>query len=69
MRSRTSKIVVVDAHDIFALSELERGKVGETNHEIDKGDCPPIRQPPRRVLFFLWPKISRIVDDMLGLVR
>ena len=34
---------VVGAHDIFALSELERGEVGEVQHKIDTGDSPPIR--------------------------
>ena len=51
---------VVDAHGIFALSELERGEVVEIMHEIDTGDSRPIRQPPRQVPFFLRPKISKI---------
>ena len=56
---------VLDAHDVFALSELERGKVEGIRHEINTGDSPPIRQPPRRVLFSLRPKIKELVDDML----
>ena len=56
---------VVDARDIFALSELERGEVGEIMHEIDTGDSSPIHQTPRQVPFFLRPKISRMVDDTL----
>ena len=53
---------VVDACDIFTLSELERGKVGEIMHEIDIG---PICQPPRQVPFFFHPKNSKMVDDTL----
>ena len=34
-------------------------------HEIDTRDSPPICQPPRWVPFFLWPKISRMVEDMV----
>ena len=55
----------VDMCDIFTLSKLERGKVGEILHEIDIGDSPPICQPPRRVPFFFQHKNSRMVDDTL----
>ena len=56
---------VLEAHDVFALSELERGEVEGIRHEIDTGDSPPIRQPPRRVPFSLRPTIKGLVDNML----
>ena len=56
---------VVGAHDVFALSELERGEVGEIEHKIDTGDSPPVCQPLRRVPFSVRPKIRGMVDDML----
>ena len=56
---------VLKAHDVFALSELERGEVEGIRHEIDTGESPPIRQPSRRVPFSLRPKIKGLVDDML----
>ena len=56
---------VVGAHDIFALSEFDRREVGEIRHKIDTGDSPPICQPLSRVSFSVWPKIRRMVDNML----
>ena len=34
-------------------------------HEIDTRDSPPMCQPPRLVPFFLQPKISKMMGDML----
>ena len=56
---------VLEAHDVFALSELERGEVEGIRHEIDTGDSPPIRQLPRRVPFSLRPTIKGLVDNIL----
>ena len=56
---------VLDAYDVFALSELERGEVEGIRHEIDTGDNPLIHEPPRRVLYSLRPKIKELVDDTL----
>ncbi len=41
---------VLKAHDVFSLSERDRGEVDAVEHNIDTGDSPPIRQPMRRVL-------------------
>ena len=56
---------VLKAHNVFALSELERGEVEGIRHKMDTGESPPICQSPRRVPFSLRPTIKKLVDDML----
>ena len=58
--------LLLEAHDVFALGEMERGEVKEVEHEIHTGDHPPIRQYPRRVPFSLRPEITRLVNEMLA---
>ena len=40
---------VLEAHDVFAIDEGERGEVREVQHEIVTGDSFPIRQPVREI--------------------
>ena len=56
---------VLEAQDLFALTELERGEVVGVTHEIDTGESPPIRQAPHHVPFSLRPKIEQMVEQML----
>ena len=37
---------ILEAQDLFALTELERGEVVEVKHKIDTGKSSPVRQPP-----------------------
>ena len=61
---------VLEAHDVFAIDEGERGEVREVQHEIVTGDSPPIRQPVRRIPFALREKVAGLVDEMLrGVIR
>ena len=45
------KDFLIDHHDVFSLEEGERGETGIVQLEIDTGDAPPQRQPPRRMPF------------------
>ena len=62
---------MLEAHDVFAIDEGERGQVREVQHEIVTGDSPPIRQPVRRIPFALREKVAGLVDEMLrgGVIR
>ena len=56
---------MLEAHDVFALDEGERGEVREVQHEVETGDSPPIRQPVRRIPFALREKVAGLVGEML----
>ena len=56
---------VLEAQDLFALTELERGEVDGVTHDIDTGESPLIQQAPHWVTFSLRPKIEQMVGDML----
>ena len=56
---------VLEAQNLFALTELEQGEVTGVTHEIDTGESLPIRQAPRCVPFSLRPKIEQMVEEML----
>ena len=62
---------VLEAHDVFALDEGERGEVREVQHEVETGDSPSIRQLVRRVPFALREKVAGLVGEMLsnGVIR
>ena len=40
---------ILGAQDVFAVEKDELGKVIEVEHQIDTGNSPPVRQPPRCV--------------------
>ena len=56
---------VLGAHDVFPVSEEDRGEVTCLEHSIETGDSPPVRQPPRRVPFARRAKISSMMKEML----
>ena len=47
--AETQKIrdCVLQAHDVFALDDMERGETKGVEHVIEIGDHPPIRQAAR----------------------
>ena len=51
--------------DVFALTSSELGTTSITEHSIDTGDHPPIRQPLRRMPFSLRPQVDKMVQEML----
>ena len=55
---------VLEAHDVFAIDEGERGEVREVQHEIVTDDSP-IRQQVCRISFELREKMAGLVDEML----
>ena len=55
---------VLEAHDVFALSDSELGCTGIVKHHIDTEGHPPIKQHVRRTPFIQREKISQMVADM-----
>ena len=50
----------------FARSKLDKGYCSLLQHDIDTGDHPPIRQPPRRPPLSSGDAEDREIDDMLA---
>ena len=63
--------LVLEAHDVFAMNEGERGEVREVHHKVETGDTPPIRQAARWVPFALRERMGKLVKEMLsgGMIR
>lgn len=57
--------LVVEFASLFALDATELGRTSIVTHTINTGDCPPVRQPPRRVPFSLRGKVCQLIDNML----
>ena len=57
--------LVTEFADLFALNNSELGRTYIAVHEINTGDSPPLRQPPRRIPFALRSKVNSLVEDML----
>jgi hypothetical protein len=49
----------------FASSNRDLGRTALVEHDIDTGDCPPIRQPARRPPITQQPVVEQHVKDML----
>ena len=47
-------------HDVFSLTEGERGETDLVEMSIDTGDAVPRRQASRRILFAVWPEVTSI---------
>lgn len=58
------KEFLVDHHDVFSLEEGERGETGIVQLEIDTGDAPPRRQPPRRMPFVVRQEVAKQLKQM-----
>ena len=56
---------VLSYHDVFAVESSELGTTDVTEHTINTGTHPPIRQPARRIPFALREKIDKLVGEML----
>jgi hypothetical protein len=59
------KSLIFKSQHIFALSPAELGCTKITQHVINTGDNPPIKQPLRRVPFSLRGKTEEMVEEML----
>ena len=53
--------LVKEYEDIFAMNSSDLGKSDLMEHEINTGDCTPIKQPPRRIP----PHQREIIDQQL----
>ena len=58
-------------HDVFSIEEGERGKTALVKMEIDMGDVPPWKQPPRCMLFMVREEVARQLKNMQqdGVIR
>ena len=63
-RGQLAALVTEFAH-LFAMDNSELGQTSLVTHTIKTADSPPIRQPPRRILFALRGRVSKLVDEML----
>ena len=61
----TLKSHILSYHDVFALNAAELGTTDVTEHTINTGTHPPIRQPPRRMPFALRDNVDKLVGEML----
>lgn len=52
-------------HDTFALDDSELGVTQYTQHRIETGDEPPIRQYARRIPYSVRGHVTGLVDEML----
>jgi transposase InsO family protein len=50
---------------LFAKNNLDLGRTSIVEHDIDTGDSPPIRQPPRRPPIAQQAEIDREIESML----
>lgn len=53
-----------DHHDVFSLEEGERGETDIVQFEIDTGDSPPQKQPPRRMPFVVRQEVAKQLKQM-----
>ena len=51
-------------HRAFALEPGERGETDMVSMEIDTGDTPPRRQPPRRMPFSVRQEVCKQLEEM-----
>ena len=61
----TSRELISEYSDIFALDPMDLGCTDLITHSIDTEDSPPIRQPVRRVPFALHSKMEELVQQMM----
>ena len=53
-----------DYHDVFVLSDGERGETDLIQMEIETGDARPIRQHPRRMPYSAREEVARQLKKM-----
>ena len=51
--------------EAFAWNDQNIGRTSIIKHEINTGDSPPIRVPPRRIPSALLPEVNALIDNML----
>lgn len=68
---RQMENLLVRYADVFSRGDHDLGRTGLVKHSITTGDCPPIKQAPRRVSPAKREEMQRMVDEMAaqGLVE
>ena len=51
-------------HDLFSLEEGEHGETDIVQFELDTGDAPPQKQPPRRMPFVVRQEVAKQLKQM-----
>ena len=55
---------LLKSDDVFSLDDSDLGCTSLVCHSVDKGDHPPIKQPPRRIPFAQREIVSKMIEDM-----
>ncbi len=64
--SESLKRLLIKHADVFALHDDDLGRTNLVQHDINTGDTPPIRQPPRRVPTTLQSELDAEIESMLA---
>jgi hypothetical protein len=59
------KALIFRCSNAFAWRDSQLGRTKLLCHEINTGDSPPIRVPPRRIPAALVPEVTKMLDEML----
>lgn len=63
------KDFLVSVHDVFSVSEGERGETDIVQLEIDTGDAQPQKQAPRRIPFILRQEVTPVCGFVVLVMR
>jgi transposase InsO family protein len=60
------KLLLIRYSKLFATNDNDLGRTTLVQHDIETGDCPPIRQPPRRIPGGQLKEFEQELDRMLA---
>ena len=64
--AESPKSLLIKYADVFAQHDDDLGRTNLVQHDINTGDTPPIRQPPRRVPTTLQSELDSKIESMLA---
>ena len=64
--SESLKRFLIKHADVFALHDDDLGRTNLVQHNINTGDTPPIRQPPRRIPTTLQSELDNEIENVLA---
>ena len=62
---RRLHVLLESFHDVVATKASPLGRTSKVQHQINTGDAPPVRQPPRRLPFHQRGDVHRMMGEML----
>jgi hypothetical protein len=66
MNQLIRKLLLIRYSKLFATNDNDLGRTTLVQHDIETGDCPPIRQPPRRIPGGQLKEFEQELDRMLA---